>query len=145
MNNLNIGEEEENFINLILEKGLEEIKNSQSNYNNKFTCTLTSSLNNINNNNSSFRNANQNKLISSTNPLTPNISLHNSNTFNNKILNSNTSTALHKIITNIQQNSSIEHNLEKLNEENEELSISKSSVTTKLILIQIIHLIIAII
>jgi hypothetical protein len=101
-----------------LKKGLKEIKNSQSNYkNNNFTCSHTSSLNNINNSNSSSSNTNQNKLISPTNQLkdTSKISLHNSNTFNN-----NTSIALHKIITDIQKDNSIEHNLEKLNEENED-------------------------
>lgn len=68
MNNFNVGEEEENLINLILEKGLKEIKNSHSNYkNNNFRCSLTSSLNNINHNNSSSGSTNQNKLISPTN------------------------------------------------------------------------------
>ena len=128
MNNFNTGEEEENVINSILEKGLEEIKKSQSNHkNNNFKCSLTSSLNNINNNNSSSGSKNQNKLISPTNQLkdTSNIYLHNSNNFNNI-----TSIALHKIITNIQKDNSIEHNPEKLNEENGELLISKSSVIT---------------
>ena len=84
MNNFNTGEEEENVINSILEKGLEEIKKSQSNHkNNNFKCSLTSSLNNINNNNSSSGSKNQNKLISPTNQLkdTSNIYLHNSNNF----------------------------------------------------------------
>ena len=144
MNNSHIGEEEENCINLILEKGIEEIKNSQSNYsisnnnNNKnYTCTLTSSLNNINNNinNSSYRNINQNQLTSSTNPLNDpsNISLYNSTTNNNincnNNNNNNTSNALRKIMSNIQKEdaSSTYHNIQELKEEYDDLTISQTS------------------
>ena len=139
MNNSHIGEEEENCINLILEKGIEEIKNSQSNYtttnNNKnYTCTLTSSLNNINNNNLSYRNINQNQLTSSINPLNDpsNISLYNSttnNNNNNSCNNNNTSNALRRIMSNIQKEdaSSTYQNIQELKEEYDDLTISQTS------------------